>query len=75
MALTPRLTPFDERVLNELGTIGKRTGTITDAVVRPGRATRRAPTVAAEASVVFEVLRGLERVGLARYDCGWWRRA
>ena len=74
-SLTPRLTAFDQRVLDELGTTGKRAGKVADAVVRPGSASRRMATAADEARMVLEVLRGLEAVGLARHDNGYWRAA
>ena len=74
-SLRTRLTVFDQRVLDQLGPTGKRAARIADAVVRPGSASWRVSTSAQETHEVLEVLRGLERVGLARHDNGWWRRA
>lgn len=61
MTLRPALTALDKRVLDALDhDRGRRARAIVDA---------------AQARDVLEILRGLESVGLARSDNGYWRRA
>lgn len=70
MILRPALTALDKRVLDALDhDRGRRARAIVDDVVRPGSGR------AAQARDVLEILRGLESVGLARSDNGYWRRA
>ncbi len=72
--LSPRLTPLDERVLAALpsaGETGLRARTVT-ARVNAKRGRVSAPTEAELRE--SEILRGLECVGRARQDAGWWRR-
>lgn len=81
MPLSLQLTPLDRRILEALPLAadcevpGVRAAKVADLVVRPVPRSQRVATSDAEFREVLEILRGLERVGLAMNDNGWWRRA
>lgn len=72
---TGPLTALDERVIGQLGRVGKRARRIAWLVHAPARGYGRAgfePT-AAQVEEVGRVLRGLEHLGRAVGRGGWWR--
>ncbi len=79
MPLRPELTALDRKVLEclpaaeDLDRQGVRAYAVARRVIRPGR--DRVETTPKEYQTVLEILRGLEAVGLAWNDNGWWRRA
>lgn len=62
--LAPKLTPLDKRILNRLSDRGKRPARI---------AIELSPTLITGPEV-RGILRGLEHLGLARNNRGWWTR-
>jgi hypothetical protein len=81
MPLRPELTALDRKVLEclpvaeDIDIPGARAQHVADAVVRqPSSQLGRMPTTDAEVREIEEILRGLEAVGLAWNDNGWWRR-
>lgn len=75
MPLSLQLTPLDRRVLEALPLAadcevpGMRAHYVAMQVFHP-----EVPA-ATQRREVLEILRGLERFGLAMNDNGWWRRA
>lgn len=70
MTLAPRLTALDERVLSAVTASGSSVLTIACQVYPPP-----APPTASERREVFEILRGLERVGrVVEVDGLWYPR-
>jgi hypothetical protein len=78
--IDPYLTTLDRRVLDclpmaeDIDIPGARAEHVADRAIRPSTGNIRSPTTDAERREVLEILRGLEAVGLAWNDNGWWRK-
>lgn len=70
--LTPELRPLDVRVLDAIPSEGASQRAEAVALAVCGKAD--APATPEQFCEVREILRGLERIGMASQRGGWWRR-